>query len=285
VRPWPASLEAFAASVFVTDDFVNEICAAPRPYLAASIYDRMLAGCSPVLSARQIAQANASTGLNLVVLHFGIRNQDMSDERTQRALQAGSASFFFFHAGYRLNVLLNEVYGRQQADYMAAGGFRLFTSFEGHAGLATVPPDEHPYLFVLRKEWTPLAAVNQISFLFHALLPTVGFTVAEQRVLQHALMNESDVQIADSLCISLDGVKKTWRRIYERTARFAPFLVEGDPPDGDSDHRSREKRRHLLAYLRDHLEELRPFDCTGHNGDADRKAPGTLALRRNDAGC
>jgi ABC-type multidrug transport system fused ATPase/permease subunit len=38
-RPHPASIEAFGASVFVTDAFAEEFRANPHPYLAAVIYE------------------------------------------------------------------------------------------------------------------------------------------------------------------------------------------------------------------------------------------------------
>src|SRR5688500_10691234 len=92
----------------------------------------MLAGRSPVLSPAQIRHANATDGLSLVVLHFGLRNPDLTDERTQRALQAGMAGFFFFHGGYRLKILLQEIYGQQHADFVVAGGGHLLSDM-GHA--------------------------------------------------------------------------------------------------------------------------------------------------------
>ena len=72
-----------------------------------------------------------------------------------------------------------------------------------------------------------------------------------------ALLNESDSEIASAMTISLDAVKKTWRRAYDRVAVAAPSLL-GKATAAASNRRGTEKRRHLLEYLRDHLEELRP---------------------------
>jgi hypothetical protein len=101
-RAHPSSIEAFAARAFVTDAFADACRSNPRPYLSALIYEGVLAGQSPVLSTAQICHANSSTGLNQVVLHFGLRNHDLSHERTQQALRVASLAFYFFHAGYRL---------------------------------------------------------------------------------------------------------------------------------------------------------------------------------------
>jgi len=116
-RPHPDSIEAFGVSVFVTDTFAERCRTRPRPYLSALVYEEMLAGRSPVLSIPKICAGNTFGGLHLVVLHFGLREPDMTNERTRRALQCGSAAFYFFHAGYRFNALLNEVYGTQHKQY------------------------------------------------------------------------------------------------------------------------------------------------------------------------
>ena len=259
-RPHPDCIEAFGSSFFATEDFITEFCAAPKPYLAAIIYERILTGRSPLLSAPQIISENSSRGLHLVVPHFGLRNPDLSNERTLRALQAASSAFYFFHAGYRINSILNEVYGGQHARYMEAGGFRLLSNFEDRLTpeIVGVPAKHQPYLFMLKKDWIAPAAVNPLWFLFHALPPQMHFSPAEQRVLVHALFNEPDVEIAENLSVSLDAVKKAWRNIYNRVALAAPYLIE-NTERLSSTGRGSEKRRYLLEYLRTHPEELRPF--------------------------
>jgi hypothetical protein len=155
--------------------------------------------------------------------------------------------------------VINEVYGAQAARYMEAGGFRLVHDFqmEAPAAFAGVPPQQYPYLFMLRREWVEPAAVNPLSMLFSAPAPRIYFSAAQRRVLERALLNESDVHIAGALDISQDAVKPTWRHIYSRIGQRAPYVF----PAGDSSpsgSRGQEKRRHVLDYLRAHLEELRP---------------------------
>jgi hypothetical protein len=259
-RPYPASIEGIGLSVFVTEAFVDEILEQPHPYLAETFFDRLLEGRSPVLSRSEERAANSSSGLDVLVVHFGRRNPDMTQERTRRVLQAGSAAFYFAHAGYRVKTLVNEVFGRQEAQYMNAGGFQMIDAFRtpSRPELAGVTPDHWPYLFALRKEWIPLGAVNQLAFLFHPLTPQLGLSASEQGVLLRALLNESDQQIAEGTAVTIDAVKKTWRRVYERMTLTAPHVLGTEAP-GQAPGRSTEKRRHLLEYIRTHPEELRPF--------------------------
>ncbi|HEY1240507.1 MAG TPA: hypothetical protein VGF16_08110 [Bryobacteraceae bacterium] len=258
-RLHPASIEGFGLSIFVTDRFFDEFCAAPRPYLPALCYERMLAGDDIVLTEDQIRASNSSQGLNIVNLDFGLRTYDLSDSRTKQVLAAGSSAFYFCHAGYRIRAIANEVYGTQAARYMEAGGFRLVRDYqsESRAAFENLAPEEYPYLFLLRREWIQPAVIHPLSQLFAVPPPRIRFSRSERRVLEGALLNESDAQIACRLAISLGGVKKTWQNIYARTQRQIPNLMPaGDgAPEG---FRGLEKRRHLLEYLRMHLEELRP---------------------------
>ena len=263
-KPHPQAIEAFAACVFVSDSFLADFLAAPRPYLPAIVYERALGPDCPILPAGTIRDKNSGAGLNLICLHFGLRNPDLAHPRTRHVLQVANTAFFFFFAGYRINALIQEVYGQKHAQYLEAGGLRLISDFRTYfADDETAPaPEDHPYLFGLRKEQIEPAAVSPLSFFFHSLPPRFHFSGAAQRVLERAMLNETDAEIAAQLGVSLDAVKKSWRAIYERVDEVAPRMF-GDahmrPHDG---HRTVEKRRHFLEYLRTHLEELR---ATNHH--------------------
>lgn len=279
--PHPHGIEAFGALVFVTDAFAQEFCAAPPPYLPALIYERMLHGRSPVLSPAQIRAGNSGAGLDLVCLHFALRNRALDDPRTRRALPVANTAFFFFVGGYRIRTLLQEVYGPEHARYMTGGGLKLRSEFATHfARDANRPsPEEQPYLFGLTRDEVAPVAVNPLSYLFHPLAPRFGFTRTAQRVLEQALLMQTDDDIAARLGVSLDAVKKTWRAIYERVDTVAPRLFETQAVAGKPQHRRAERRRHLLEYLRTHLEELRPVAPVRSAARA-RRATSTLGSVR-----
>ncbi len=58
--------------------------------------------------------------------------------------------------------------------------------------------------------------------------------------------------------MSPHGLKKLWRGIYERVADSVPDFF-GDVPAADEGKRGPEKRRQVLAYVRQRPEELRPW--------------------------
>jgi hypothetical protein len=258
-RGYPDNIEGFGLSVFVTDAFAHGFGAAPQPYLSALLYSRMLAGEQIVLTSEELTAANTTTGINVVVLHFGLRHADLDEPRTAHALAAGSAGFFFFHSGFRINSMTNEVYGEQQRRYMQSGGFRLAKDWreERPADFSEHSPEQYPCLFMLQREWVAAGAVNPLSQLFFSPAPRILFPAIERHILERALLNEPDSEIAANLGLSSETVKKTWASIYQRVGKRAPYLM---PPAelSLSGRRGPEKRRHLLGYLRMHLEELRP---------------------------
>ena len=256
IKPHPDSIQGFGASAFVSDQFVDEFFAARRSYLDAALYERMIDGPSPVLSEAQVAEANSGAGLNLVVLNYGLRDHDLSNPSTQRVLQVGTTAFYTLHAGYGINTILNEVYSDAAAQYMKAGGFQLQDT-AGPSARAS-GDGRAPLLFALRREWVQRGVIDPLSALFYPTPPQIGFSPSEQRVLVHALLNLSDADIAERLGLSLDGVKKTWRRIYDRVSRRLPYLIADEHKSAGAG-RSTEKRRHVLDHLRAHPEEVRPI--------------------------
>jgi DNA-binding CsgD family transcriptional regulator len=262
----PANIEGFGLSVFVTDAFAEELIGTPRAYASAVFYERLIAGDKVLLTREELQAAHLTAGINVLGLHFGLRNHDLSDPRSAQVLAAGTAAFHFFHGGWRIRTIMTEHYGEQTARFMERGGFRLVHDFRqiSPAAFAGVPDTELPYFFALRREWVEPAVVSGLSQLFAAQPPRIFFSAAERRILERALLNETDAAIAEALGISRNAVLKTWRGIYERVNRRLPRLIpQGGATDGS---RGQEKRRHLLLYLRAHLEELRPGrpDRAGH---------------------
>jgi hypothetical protein len=50
-----------------------------------------------------------------------------------------------------------------------------------------------------------------------------------------------------------------WRSVYRRVAARDPDLIPDDSQaDGEPSKRGRSKKQHLMAYLREHFQELRP---------------------------
>jgi DNA-binding NarL/FixJ family response regulator len=95
-----------------------------------------------------------------------------------------------------------------------------------------------------------------LATLFDYGQPIIFLTPAEQRLLTCALREWTDDEIAKGLAISTSAVKKCWQSIYTRVGLRLPTLL---PEDDDGGKRGVEKKRHLLSYVRNHPEKLRPL--------------------------
>ena len=256
--------------VFIDEPFVSDYLRAPSPHPAALVYERILAGRSPVLATKDLATANASGNLNLLILHFRIRHPTLHDDRARAVLTVFQSSFRLSYEGYRMKRVLQEAYGAEQLPFFTAGGFLLKSDYGGHverSGVQTPAGELRPYLMGVYRDDPHIRFLGtELSYLFQYVEPRFHFSAAEQRVLLRALMDESDEAISDALAISHDAVKKTWRRIHDRVVDVvatAPELFD-DVVDVDTT-RGKERRRRLLQYIRYHLEELRPVARLGRS--------------------
>jgi hypothetical protein len=105
------------------------------------------------------------------------------------------------------------------------------------------------------KHWT----VSWVGGLFDYHPPMLGFSPSEQRLLSSALPGVTDEHLAGMMGTSLSAVKKMWISIYRRAESCLPELTpHSNSSDLPASGRGPEKRRVLLAYVREHPEELRP---------------------------
>ena len=257
----PESIAACSMSVFLDEAFVADYLRTPSPHLAALVYEQILAGRSPVLATKDLPAANSSGNVNSLILHFKLRHPTPSDDRGRAVLAVFHSVFRLFFVGYRMKRILQEAYGAEQLPFFAAGGFLLKSDY----GAAAPSGEARPYLMGLYRDDPETRYLgSQLSYVFQYSAPHFHFSAGEQRVLLRALMDESDESISEALAISPDAVKKTWRRIHDRVADVVASAPElGDDVADVAATRGKERRRHLLGYVRYHLEELRPVARLG----------------------
>jgi hypothetical protein len=119
---------------------------------------------------------------------------------------------------------------------------------------------EKPHVFGLTRELGLKHLGLWAATLFVYERPRFCFSRGEQRLLLAALRGGTDEELSDELATSIATVKKMWLSIYERVAAGAPELIPvHSQADFGMSERGKEKKHRLLAYLRDHLEELRPI--------------------------
>jgi len=256
-RPPQSRIVGVGAGAFVTDDFVREAESTMPPFMRAQLIERVLTGRSPVLTGRDVRSCKSP--LNLVILTGTMEKPDLTSrelrEVRNRGIEAGLARF----RSYPLKSWLSEFYDPEQRAMFEASGLTVRRDYSEYFALHPPPAGlPKPFLVGVNREEVASRDGTIFSILFEHAPKRLCFSPAEQSLLRDALRGDTDEECAIHLDVSLSAVKKRWSGIYDRVAAADPNLL----PDGSSESgdrlRSREKRRHLLNYLREHPQEIQP---------------------------
>jgi hypothetical protein len=251
--------------LIVNDDFVRELKTPPHFWIGPELTNRILRGDSPLLSEKQLREANSRGGLNLIVWE-GCAHKDF--ESDPELYRCAMEAFVQVHRGY----LWKEVIGvpAESAERlhwnMKTGGLLWDSAAERYVDSLNGEAEEivsRPHIVGVRRkellEQPWLGAASWVGRLFDYHPPLLGFNRSERRVLASALTGATDEHLSQTLETSIPAIKKTWASVYRRVADHMPGLVpDAFQSDAGGAPRGREKRRELLAYLREHPEELRP---------------------------
>jgi DNA-binding CsgD family transcriptional regulator len=170
--------------------------------------------------------------------------------------------FFDTHLGYQIKEIVCQPLDSPQILASFEAGLFWFSEegiYVDGRSLRTGKLSDGPFLMGGDRETASRAFGSWFSGLLLSHTPArLYFRPTEQRLLAAALRGLTDEELAAELGVSLAAVKKTWRMIYERTLS----ILRHDAPDNVESavfgKRGKEKKQHLLTYLREHMEELRP---------------------------
>ena len=251
--------------VIVSDDFVRELKTPPHFWSGPELTKRILRGDFPGLSEKQIREANSRGGLNLILWESCASRESESDPELYRcAMEA----FIQVYRGYLWKEIIS--HPTESADRLhwtlKTGGLLWDAAADRYVDTLNGEAEDivsKPHIVGVRRkellEQQLSGAASWVSRLFDYHPPILGFNHSEQRVLTSSLAGATDEQLSSTLGISVPAIKKTWASIYRRVADHLPELVRDvSQSDVGGASRGREKRRELLAYLREHPEELRP---------------------------
>ena len=217
------------------------------------LYDALLAGRFSLPSERDIARCNAGGGVVFFALHYRQRLHDMGDAYALRVLNLANEAFRAAHSGYRVRAFLQQALLSDEP-WLAGAGFKRRT-----APLPGLPPERQTVLYgVTREEAALMLPGSSARHIFEHQEPRFRFSSAQRRLLGLALYDESDELLMQRLDVSVHGLKKLWRGIYERIDDVEPEFF-GEPSSADDGKRGPEKRRQVLAHVRQRPEELRPW--------------------------
>jgi hypothetical protein len=242
------TIVACGMGVFVTKAFADREIRNPRPGLNARIIASLASGESIVLSRSQIGSGNASEGLDFVNLYGAWREGVLKPAELAEAQALLGTSFVEHFAGFRFNRVLKEAIGDSQiALAQATGTYRVIAKFR----------ETKSALVVVTRESVITAPYSVAARMYRYKEPVLRLRPAEQKLLSAALAGKTDAELSADLGLSLEAIKKRWMSIFGRVDEFKPDILSKGEEESDS--RGPQKRHRVVAYIRTHPEELRPF--------------------------
>lgn len=238
----------FGASVFVAADFAARELAQPKPHLNSRIIASAGSTNCVVLPEADLSRPSRQP-LDLVILSCDYLTTSLSQDEVDEIQMLLPFSFMEAHVGYPLNRILLEWTGETQRRIHDSSG--VFRSVE------TFAPGERGLYVLTRKEAFAVSG-SVAAPLFQYREPVLDLRETDKHLLAEALRGGSDSELAARMNLSLPSVKKRWLSLFQRVSAVRPELL----PEGGaslSDSRGPEKRRHILAYIRTHPQEIRPF--------------------------
>jgi DNA-binding CsgD family transcriptional regulator len=255
------TIVAFCASIFVADAFCREVLTELPPYLGLQVALRFQKNTLPVLDHGQIVSANSKAGVSVMTCYCGTQCDSLVSEHVFAVREKMAEAFRLAHQGYKLREVMCAPIGEETLRWALDAGFRLRRDYSEyyHAANPGLPEAaQRPWLVGLTKEEALADYGSRASGLFVFTAPRFHFNSSEQAILRRSLAGDTDEEMASNLAVSPWTVKKRWQSVYQRVANVDRELLP--PADKEMGTKSRgvERRRHLVAYLRQHLEELRP---------------------------
>jgi len=239
---------ACGMGVFVTKPFADSEIQNPRPGLNSRIIAGVASGESPLLSRAQIGAGNAGEGVDFVNMYGTWREGIMNTDQLSEVHALLGTSFVEHFAGYRFNRVFKEAVGQSSiALARATGTYRIVAEFR----------KSESALAVATRESVLTAPYSVAAALYRYQAPELHLRPAEQNLLAAALAGKTDAELSEDLGLSIEAIKKRWMSIFDRIDEFKPEILSRS--EADTDSRGPQKRHRVVAYIRNHPEELRPF--------------------------
>jgi hypothetical protein len=259
---------AFGMSVFIERSYADQLAARPEPFIAREMLRCWRAGRAPFLDESGVARATASDGVDLLVLHQGFAEPWDAGAMGEVRLELAQA-FLGTHAGLRFRSFTHEMYpnaaegdaatfGSPSHRAAIAGGFIIRAAFEPNLSR----PEPATFVIGITRDEArqqPGHYAPDVMFGWDDR-PRYGLDAASRRILKLALDGATDETIAEDLYLSVGAVKKRWRAMFERIETIDPNVFRS--ADGSGGRRGAELRRHVVRFVRNHPEELYPYEAT-----------------------
>lgn len=228
----------------------------PEAFAMRRLLAGILDGSFELLSDAEIGVVNAQGRLRYFNFYTQ-RRRVLDDPYVQSVFNIANEAFRTSTSGYNTHTMYFETSARE-APAVEAAGFSRY-AYANERTLEGLSPDARPaFLRVTRSQARSSLPGTSVRHVFEHHPPLFRFSASQRRLLWFALFNDSDASLTQRLDVSVHGLKKLWRGIYDRIEDRMPEFF-GDAGAADDGRRGPEKRRQVLAYVRQRPEELRPW--------------------------
>ncbi|MEO6800270.1 MAG: hypothetical protein ABI178_10060 [Rhodanobacter sp.] len=256
------TIVGFGVSVFVSDEFIQEIKTRPLCWFGPELARRVNGPDSPILSDRQVRDANSGDGLNELAWE-SLATHEIGQKPEFYHVMLGA--FIESHRGFFFKELITSQWSGPERIQSAidSGGLYWNPTHQVYEGALPEPAEafvERPYIIGITRELAFARPGSWVGTLFDYRPPRFGFSRGEQQLLLTALASfgGTDQELGGNLHLSIPTIKKMWGSIYRRVnACDAELIPDSALAISGICERGREKKRSLLAYVREHPEELR----------------------------
>lgn len=229
---------------FIHAEYLDE-ARANGSTLPNAIFRAVLEHRKPFLSPKSIGKINAQCELHLMNFFGNFNDVDLTQPEMANFYEVSNQGYHFFHFGYAYRAMWAEVLPAHHVKELQNQGMQIVRKL-------TLCTGETSTLMCLTRDVARSNPYFRRSGYFFPPEPRFRFSLGEQILLELSLLDTSDDDIAATLHLSIDAIKKRWRSIYMKVdVADSGLLAHTDS--------GTEQRRTLLRYLRTHLEEIRPY--------------------------
>jgi hypothetical protein len=253
------TIAGFGFATFVKHSFAEDEVRNPRPGLNSRIIESVGSLNSVIATYEEVRDANTTDSLEQVILDTSWKHGHLNAAQVDEVRVMLALAYQELYAGYHFSRILTELV--DALDLWHIHGHRSFQCIDRFEAYRMANPEtawnSERALCAITVESMRADPHSIAAGLFqHRSRPQFGFTRGEQELLEVALGGMEDAGASESLFVSVAAIKRRWANIFERVTAIRPDLC---PSDGDGT-RGIQKRQRVLAYIRHHPEELRPFD-------------------------
>jgi hypothetical protein len=249
-------------AVLVASGFADAEIESPRPDIASRVLASVRSGHSALLSWRDVARANAGAGVDLMILHSGWYDEILIPVQRHDVKTVLASGLVQSLAGFRIHRIIAETasepvtkFHRESIEYRVVAEF----------------PERGRTIFLMNRESGTCSPGSLGNVIFRVHEPVLRLRASDQQLLLAALSGATDAELGSILGVSCGAVKARWRSIFARIEKTMPELVSDE---WSRDVRGLQKRHRVIAYVRDHPVEVRPYDWETE-GRATRRLEGT----------